>query len=96
MFRRDLSQTEKEMYFQGARDALTAFSVWKDGVQVTNDMRTLKEAIATVQKEMEYTPIEIADRKRIMKNQVMLILTGTPMNEIEGKLDDLLEGLIHV
>lgn len=36
------------MYLQGARDALTAFAVWRDGKQHVNDMRTLGEAIDIV------------------------------------------------
>ncbi len=56
LFRQDLSESEKEIYMNGAEDALKAFSLWKDGVQYVNFdmMRKTKDAINIIKKEIEY------------------------------------------
>ncbi len=58
LFREDLSEIEKEIYLQGARHALEAFGVWKDGKQYVNlqMMRTISECIEIIEDAIDYMP----------------------------------------
>lgn len=55
-FRKDLSDSEKEIYLDGAVDALMAFSIWNNGRLVINTemMRTPTEATEIIKKEINY------------------------------------------
>jgi hypothetical protein len=50
-----MSEVETVLYFQGARDALQAFGVWKDGVQYVNTEmgRRVSDCLETIAKEID-------------------------------------------